>query len=374
MPSHLFLLGNTPELSLYEIDTIAKRLKLTLTQKRLAPHLLLVNGQLKDGKRLITLLGGTVKIFQVTTEKDEIAATLALETLLKNNNQRIIFSLHTLGDFDAQEVTLALKRRLEETGKKVRFIKPRSLFDSALSQNPRLTECLLAKVNGQIIVGHAVAVQDINAWAKRDFGRPAPDPKSGMLPPKIARLLVNCALPESISAQTVIYDPFCGSGTILAEALLLGASAIGSDSSQQAVQHANQNLAWLSQTHSGIGTWKLFSFDVAHVKTSDLPQITAIVTEGYLGPANLDNKNIGNLVRGLVKLYLGAFKTWAKILTPGQKIVIALPRFPTERGVKNLQALIDRCENIGYTQLRSPIIYARPHAKVEREIYFFEKK
>jgi len=48
-----------------------------------------------------------------------------------------------------------------------------------------------------------------------------------MLPPKLAQILVN-----SVQAQTV-YDPFCGTGVIPQEALLLGRTASGSDLSDE---------------------------------------------------------------------------------------------------------------------------------------------
>ncbi len=59
-------------------------------------------------------------------------------------------------------------------------------------------------------------IQDYEEWNKRDYGRPHSDPKRGMLPPKLARMMVNLAGADG-EGKTLL-DPFCGSGTILMEA------------------------------------------------------------------------------------------------------------------------------------------------------------
>jgi len=78
---------------------------------------------------------------------------------------------------------------------------------------------------------------------ERDFGRPAADAKSGMLPPKLARMMVNLA---SASKNETLLDAFCGSGTILTEAATLGfAKLIGSDISERAVSDTQKNSDWI---------------------------------------------------------------------------------------------------------------------------------
>jgi len=52
-------------------------------------------------------------------------------------------------------------------------------------------EHVLMGVEGKLMIGQTEAVQPYKQWSARDFGRPARDPKSGMLPPKLARLMIN---------------------------------------------------------------------------------------------------------------------------------------------------------------------------------------
>src|SRR5205823_3602162 len=88
------------------------------------------------------------------------------------------------------------------------------------------------------------AVQPFEQFSARDFGRPGRDDLSGMLPPKLAIIMINLAANDTIS---VLLDPFCGSGTILSEALLLGyKNLIGSDISEKAVADTKTNLDWIA--------------------------------------------------------------------------------------------------------------------------------
>ena len=80
-------------------------------------------------------------------------------------------------------------------------------------------------------------MQDIESYTKRDRERPKRDAKVGMLPPKLAQIIINLAagqlpeeklqnicdiplgepIPRRLLGQTVL-DPFCGTGVILQEA------------------------------------------------------------------------------------------------------------------------------------------------------------
>ena len=96
----------------------------------------------------------------------------------------------------------------------------------------------------ETLVAKVVHVQDVNWWSKKDYGRKKVDRKSGMLPPKVARIMVNLS---QTPKDGVIYDPFCGSGTILVEALDSGFAAIGSDISEKAVNDSVTNTNWFKK-------------------------------------------------------------------------------------------------------------------------------
>ncbi len=125
----------------------------------------------------------------------------------------------------------------------------------------------------KVLLGKLIAVYNPVSWSKRDYGKPKSDKYSGMMPPKLARMLVNITVGEmtndknqmsnkisndkspkfeirnsdfDINDKVVIFDPFCGSGNILIEASELGYPVVGSDISEKAVNDSVENLGWLS--------------------------------------------------------------------------------------------------------------------------------
>ena len=57
-------------------------------------------------------------------------------------------------------------------------------------------------------LGQTLVVQPFKVLSKRDFGRPARDDHSGMLPPKLAQIMINLARRnDDISTKTIL-DPF----------------------------------------------------------------------------------------------------------------------------------------------------------------------
>ncbi len=137
------------------------------------------------------------------------------------------------------------------------------------------------------LLGRLIATTNPDEWSERDYGKPAGDKFSGMMPPKLARMLVNLALDpknsntkilnskqiqnpkskiqnslefENLNLDIVsdlefcasdlrplVVDPFCGSGNILMEAKMLGCEVMGSDISAKAVEDTRANLNWLVQ-------------------------------------------------------------------------------------------------------------------------------
>ena len=239
------------------------------------------------------------------------------------------------------------------------------------------------------MVGVTRAVQDFEDWNKRDFGRPAPDPKHGMLPPKVARMIVNIALPRQagqgkLSYTPTLLDPFCGVGTILAEGLFRVANVVGSDLSPDAVSRTEKNLAWLRREYPKVAPFytKAFVADATHLRdTVPAHSVDAIVTEPYMGEL-IDEKDrmhltpdrVKHTLKGLEKLYIGSLREWATLVKPGGRVVMAIPAYVTPRGIMRVKNVIDRCEILGYTLLTGPIEYSRPQAIVKREFYVFQKK
>jgi tRNA G10 N-methylase Trm11 len=62
------------------------------------------------------------------------------------------------------------------------------------------------------VIGKTIWIQNINSYSKRDFSKER-DMQTGMLPPKLAQMMLNIGKPYSIqfgeiTDQRSIFDPF----------------------------------------------------------------------------------------------------------------------------------------------------------------------
>ncbi|MDZ7744247.1 MAG: hypothetical protein U5K77_00590 [Candidatus Saccharibacteria bacterium] len=156
---------------------------------------------------------------------------------------------------------LTLKKAIRQTSKSVRVVPNKtSELNAAQVIHNQLTgpsgfEVLLIKHQDKTIVAQTIAVQDINAYAARDQARPKRDARVGMLPPKLAQIIINLATGEKSveagewkSGSATVLDPFCGTGVVLQETMLMGYNAYGTDLEPRMVEYTATNLDWLNIT------------------------------------------------------------------------------------------------------------------------------
>jgi len=136
-----------------------------------------------------------------------------------------------------------------------------------------------------------------------------------------------------VDQSAKILDPFCGSGTILQEALLLGYHGlIGSDISKKAIDDTKENLEWLKNSIDrvkGSDLPSLYNLDVRQL-SQKIKQVDAITAEPYLGPplkGRESKDQIKKIITDLEQLYIDAFKEFDKILNPSGVVVIIFPVF-----------------------------------------------
>ena len=200
----------------------------------------------------IDVLGGTMKLASKLDEKP-------LEYLQKLPEGKLTIGV---SDFSkgaskktATNEALKLKKILVRHGRSVRVVENKdavlstatSLHNGLSGKSERKVELIKLDDDWYKVIG----VQDIDAYAKRDQARPARDAKVGMLPPKLAQILINLCGP--LKPGAVVLDPFCGTGVVLQEALLMGYRAYGTDISDRMVEYSEKNLDWLMKfenTHS----------------------------------------------------------------------------------------------------------------------------
>ena len=361
------LLGNYPDLAFLEVLTVFKRAGLNTAWSRPLPHLALTTPPID--LTIFMQLGGSIKAGLVTAvSPSSLAAFITADLLSRQQTQ------FCLNQFTNQSDLKSLAHEIKQL-----------LASHSLSGRFRLTKATATAGVGStwadylILVGPKVlvsvmitqAVQNLQWWSTKDYGRPSVNARPGLLPPKIARMLVNLALPEADLNYRRLLDPFCGSGTILQEALDLGCGQVdGSDVSLSQVKAATSNLTWFHGQINCPGQLLISQRDVmAYSSKLKLQPYDAIVFEGYLGPPTLPDSRIESELKGLGKFYLGVFKKMLPLLKPSGRLVAALPAYLTPGdNYRTVPVFIDTCEKLGYTLLVPPMLIGRPKARIKRQI------
>ena len=185
-------------------------------------------------------------------------------------------------------------------------------------------EIMIIPTHAGLTVARTVWVQDIESYAARDMDRER-SMVVGMMPPKIAQIMINLATGGETSK--VIWDPFCGLGTTLIEALHGGyTKLLASDLSAEMVVATQKNLANFTSL-DGIAL-DVFQKDAKHLDEYSLTGPTMIVTEGMLGRNfRSDTISHGAILqerKNLTDLYHG-FLISAGRNSKVEKIVCCLP-------------------------------------------------
>ncbi len=380
MPHYYFQLGNTPALSLAELAQLLpvkpSPIKPDLAQAQLESNFStqLLQEQAGGVVKILKKIG-TVNTKSRETLKEKIVAHLLAE---HDSTDKLTFSLFYLdSNFQPQLKLAELKRELNQKISNVRYLKNDSAgLSAAVLLHQEVLELALFEGDGEIILAKTVTVQDIDDWTKRDRKKPYADRQRGMLPPKVARMMVNLAQGQlatigSTSNKPLLYDPFCGSGTVLMEAALRGFQIQGADLSAEAVEGTQKNLSWLKNEYQ-----LEFSFQVKKRDATQsfdhqtTPFVDAIVTEPFLGKQTPTEKELPNIFKGLYRTYLGTIKNWRQILKDRAVVVMITPIVKGKNKTYQLQKLIDNWADLGYTTISQPIEYSRSAARVKRQINF----
>ncbi|PIR97290.1 MAG: hypothetical protein COT91_02220 [Candidatus Doudnabacteria bacterium CG10_big_fil_rev_8_21_14_0_10_41_10] len=421
-----FHLGRVYTLSLAEILSVLTRRGVEYEITGLFTEILIIKtNQVLDVQSLQKRLGGTVKIMRVADEltkklpDDYVNFTLKkyltpqnLKKLLTEYKGKVQFgvSLYPLSykvnlRNQNKNVGMDIKHLLQENGVSSRLVLPEgnslALPSVAVTNNHLLekgAEIDLLVSETKIYIAKTLTVQDFSDYGRRDYQRPIRDSRVGMLPPKVAQIMINLAQyePDEKNKGGYILDPFVGSGTVLQEAMLIGFKVLGSDISQKAVNDAEKNLDWF-RTRYKLPPHK-FELEVADVgkisKAFPDKKPLAIITEGTLGPTYAKEPNESEMAKNfeeLSKVYLSAFKEFKKILPKGRTVVMALPAYRVRKGYISFP-VVDKILKLGYdiqdpisqetvtkygflkVTPRKSIIYDRKDQIVVREIIIFKVK
>jgi tRNA G10 N-methylase Trm11 len=399
--TYFFILGSNPTLSLAELSAI---FHLTNSGQIAGENVFILKTDKKiNAVQLIKKLGGTIKIGKITAivkknEKEKILPGITKLLKPKSGKFKFGFSYYGQQKFNIQKLAMAIKKFLREKEISCRWVTSRekNLSSVVVEQNKLITqgiEIALIENNKNILIGQTLAVQPFKELSFRDYGRPARDDYAGMLPPKLAQIMINLS---QAKPRNTILDPFCGSGTILTEAMLMGyQNLIGSDISAKAINDTKKNISWIKNKfqislsaptcagrQAGNFKFQLHNKDIAGLSKFILPKsIDAIITEPYLGPSR-GKFNIKQTMKKLENLYSESLNEFKKMLKPDGRIVMVWPIFqqtlrlsPNLNDLKIISPMPQNIKNNKFIKLttRKTIIYGRPGQKIWREIVILTK-
>jgi len=396
---YFLILGTNPSLSLSEIDFYFKSRKITFNLEVINNEVVFLETktELNVGK-IIKELGGTIKIGIIKVETKKINLDSFIEVLgdgLENIDYKFKFGFSTYSSdiLPLNKIAMSFKNKFKKDGISCRWVisKEKALSSVVVEQNKLVNKGadFVITRRGQIFyIGKTLAVQDFKGLARRDFGRPARDDESGMLPPKLAQIMINIS---GVRNEQVLLDPFCGSGTVLTEAIAMGIKNIfGSDLSKKAVEDSRKNTNWLLRGIEDKPSVDIEQIDSTKVSLKiDRDFVDAIVTEPYLGPQR-GAHDIKKTVQTLEDLYSNSLEEFSKVLKKDSSVVMVWPVFVSRDGQKkkyfldniktskfNVIPLLEKkyLENdFIKTSKRGGIIYGRPGQKIWREIVLLKLK
>jgi tRNA G10 N-methylase Trm11 len=378
LPEYAIVLGRAEHLSVREIEATLKRSGRRIDALTVTSGIALVKATPAPDATWFAALGGAVKFGVVIGEP--CASEVDLHSLLvKAIGASPTIGLSIVGSkLNSGVLASGLKREIPTLR---RFMTPTEggLFSAAQSKGivaDKGSEWLILATKDSYQLIQIQANQDIDDMTRRDRDLPVSDAKRGMLPTKLARMMVNIALGERTTDEApVLLDPFCGTGRTLIEALLVGAHILGADIDAVAVEASRQNLAWAANLYHRD------NYDPEQLLTSPIDKIgrlfspnsiDAIATEPFLGPPmNRQPTSVerDRLFDQLIPSYEALLRAGQLLLKPGGRLVAV---FPMIQELSLRSRLVDSFPRFGYHLLDS-IPVTRADQWIARDIVLLKK-
>lgn len=393
MTQSISILGRQPALGLAELESLFG----ADTISKIGAEAALIDLQPSDVP--MSRLGGTQKLCKLLTyiPSTELPGLIKYvsDTLpqhfkyIPSGKLHIGLSFYGFG-FNQGKINaaaLGLKKNLKSSSRGVRII-PNKQPDLNAAQvihnhltGPNGMELVFIKWGKRTALAQTVAVQDIEAYADRDQARPKRDARVGMLPPKLAQIIINLAVGRwQLEDGKTILDPFCGTGVILQESLLMGYGAYGTDLEPRMVEYTQTNLDWLVNKSQILNS--KFLTEVGDATSFQWQPFDAVACETYLGrpfSALPSPEVIEEVIRDVDTIHKKFLKNIAAQSKDGTRFCIAVPAWKTKSGFRHLKTL-DSLEELGYTRQsfvhasNADLVYHRENQIVARELVVLTRK
>ncbi len=388
MPTQLFISGKNWVPSLAELTAYLQTRKNKFQTQYFSREFFVIDLEKSLDASAMADLGGTIKIGEPKTtlstetvkdaflKKNKQAQRQIAKTLSESSipaamaPQKVLFGVSlyfTDNSFSALSgrmqrfVGSAIKDALTALGKKANF-----MGYSAQRKQARLSHVEVLKKNlvenqaevmfcigkTQTWVATTAAVHNPFEFQKRDVHKPNQRVIFAM-PPRLARMMVNLA---ACREGKVLLDPFCGVGTILQEALLEGATVVGTDVNPWCVKAAEENLKWLTQEYSlGAADFRILQSDVGRMAQKvGVESVDCIVSEPDLGPALREvptGPYAQKIIDKLEPLFFGFIQQAHNVLKPEGRLVLVTPYIKTRTNQTVTMPIQEKLEEIGFKRV-----------------------
>lgn len=339
-------------------------------------------------------IGGSTRLAKILTEIPsamwtEISRYLAehipfyLDYLPSEGKLKLGLSAFGLNVKSSQlfKTGLELKKISQKSGHSTRLVpNTEPALSSAAVLHNQLTgelgrEYLLVRDKNKTWLAQTTRIQDITSYARRDQGRPKRDARVGMLPPKLAQTIINLATGTlAANDDNIVLDPFCGTGVVLQEALLMNYGAYGTDLEPRMIDYSRQNLEWLA-TYGKESTPMLETGDATGHKWQH--PFSVVASETYLGrplsnwPKPETLREIINTCNTVIEKFLKNIHAQTQ---PGTRLCLAVPCWKSPENDFYHLPLLDHLKQIGYNRVKfehaksAELVYFRPEQIVAREL------
>ena len=356
-------------------------------------------------------LGGTILLAERITTADVTMADIPkiMNNEVKSVKKKVTFGLRCFGVprplvktayIKGKQIMKDQKRSCRYVGNEKKAAATALLHGAQILTGKKGVEIFIVQVKNSLWIGKTIAAQNIDEYTWRDMEKPVRDTTVGLLPPKLAQIMLNLGAfmvrtppdPKRKKLKKEIYavlDPFCGTGVIPLECLLRGWHILASDVAAKAVSGTQKNLDWMRKEK------KILKKDVSEkVEKHDaekafshktLPDI--VVTETSLGPnleRNANSRDATKMRNDNEKLQAAFLKNAAATL-PGVPLVCTWPFWRVKGEAIHLEKIWKVLDEAGYEAVlpdgidgtspeRPTLLYQRTGQFVGREVVMLKPK
>jgi tRNA G10 N-methylase Trm11 len=432
MPTQIFIAGKNWKLSLAELTAYFQARQESFEATFVSKEFFIFN--LKQKMNAIDDLGGTIKIGDAQTEfpvevaqaafleKNKQAQAQITEQLTSSGivgeieknapDEKAFFGVSVycadkqfrqLSGQIQRTVGSIIKKELSSLGKKSQFMGFGKERREAQLSHVEVLKKNLIESKGEALfcigkekawVATTTAVHNPFEFQKRDVYKPRQRIIYGM-PPRLARIMLNLS---HCRESKVLLDPFCGVGTVLQEALLAKAEAVGLDINTWCVKAATENLEWIRQEYDlPNAKFRVIVGNVGNLTSKvGFETVDCIVTEPDLGPPLKQiptTPYAHKVIDKLDPLFSGFVREAFNVLRTGGRLVLVTPYIVARSGDIVTMNIAQKAREAGFTVVApfgkgmfgdsafleknlselTSLVESDERHKIGREIHIFQK-